>query len=104
MNLSETIRNTFVPIHREGYVFVAAFAGATVILGLLWGPLFWIGLALTAWCAYFFRDPPRVTPVDDRLVVSAADGVVTHVGPAVPPPAVTRLPSPRAKRQLPAGL
>ena len=42
-------------------------------------------MILTAWCAYFFRDPQRVTPVDDRLVISPADGIVSAVGPAVPP-------------------
>lgn len=85
MSLSQTIRNTFVPIHREGYPFIAAFFVVSVLLGLLWQPLFWIGLALTGWCVYFFRDPPRVTPMDDRLVVSGADGVVSYVGPAIPP-------------------
>ncbi|WP_274424215.1 phosphatidylserine decarboxylase [Chelativorans sp. YIM 93263] len=85
MSLTDTIRNTLVPIHREGYSFIAGFGVATLILGLLWGPLFWIGLILTAWCTYFFRDPPRVTPVDDRLVVAPADGIVSSVGPTVPP-------------------
>ena len=85
MSLVETIRKTFVPIHREGWPFIAAFAGATLLLGLFSTSLFWIGLILTAWCAYFFRDPERVTPVDDRLVISPADGVVSAVGPAVPP-------------------
>lgn len=85
MSIADTIRNSFVPIHREGYPFIAAFGGATIILGLLWQPLFWIGLALTAWCAYFFRDPVRVVPVDDRLVISPADGIVSALGPAVPP-------------------
>jgi phosphatidylserine decarboxylase len=85
MGLADTIRKTFVPIHREGWPFIAAFAGATLILGLFSSVLFWIGLILTGWCAYFFRDPERVTPVDDRLVISPADGVVSSVGPAVPP-------------------
>ena len=85
MSLADTIRKTLVPIHREGYPFIAAFAIAAVVLGLLWQPLFWIGLILTAWCTYFFRDPQRVTPVDDSLVISGADGTVSAVGPAVPP-------------------
>jgi phosphatidylserine decarboxylase len=85
MGLAETIRKTFVPIHREGWPFIAAFAGATLILGLFSSVLFWLGLILTGWCAYFFRDPERVTPVDDRLVISPADGVVSSVGPATPP-------------------
>jgi phosphatidylserine decarboxylase len=85
MTLIDTIRNTLVPIHREGWPFIAAFGAAAVLLGLFSTNLFWIGLILTAWCAYFFRDPQRVTPVDDRLVVSPADGVISAVGPAVPP-------------------
>ena len=85
MNLVDTVKNVFVPIHREGYPFIAAFGVATLLLGYFSSVLFWIGLILTAWCAYFFRDPERVTPVDDRLVVSPADGVVSAVGPAVPP-------------------
>ena len=85
MSLADTVRRTLVPIHREGYPFIAGFVVGTVVLALIWGPLFWIGLILTAWCVFFFRDPQRVTPVDDRFVVSPADGVVSFVGPAVPP-------------------
>ncbi len=85
MSVVESIRNSMVPVRREGYPFIAAFGGAAIVLGLVWGPLFWIGLALTAWCAYFFRDPERVTPVDDRFVISPADGFVSAIGPASPP-------------------
>ncbi len=74
-----------VPLHRAGWPFVAAFFVATVILGFLWAPLFWLGLIATAWCAYFFRDPPRMVPVRDGLVLAPADGRVTWVGPAKPP-------------------
>lgn len=85
MSLVDTIRNTFVPINREGYPFIAAFAGVTLLFALFSTTLFWIGLILTGWCTFFFRDPERVTPVDDRLVISPADGFVSAVGPAVPP-------------------
>lgn len=85
MKLIDTIRNAFAPVHREGYPFVAAFAGVTLLMGVFSTSLFWIGVILTGWCATFFRDPQRVTPVDDRLVVSPADGIVSAVGPAVPP-------------------
>lgn len=78
--------STFVkPMHREGYRFVAIFAAATVGLFWLAEPLGWIGVCLTVWCYYFFRDPPRVTPLREGLVVSPADGVVSMIGPAVPP-------------------
>ncbi len=85
MSLADTIKNTFVPIHREGWPFIAAFAVATLILCWIWAPLFWIGLILTAWCIYFYRDPTRITPLDDRMVISPADGVVSAVGRVVPP-------------------
>ena len=56
-----------------------------MLLGWLFEPLFWIGLALTIWCALFFRDPVRVTPVSSSLVISPADGRISAVGLAVPP-------------------
>jgi len=84
-DLLETLRKSLVPVHREGWPFVAgSFAGA-VILGWLWAPLFWLGLLFTAWCAYFFRDPQRVTPVSAELVIAPADGRVSAVRAAVPP-------------------
>ncbi|MEQ8295441.1 MAG: phosphatidylserine decarboxylase [Nitratireductor sp.] len=85
MSLQQSIRNALVPVHREGWPFIGAFAGAAIILGVFSTSLFWVGAILTAWCAYFFRDPERVTPVDDRLAISPADGIVSAVGPAVPP-------------------
>lgn len=85
MNLFDTIRRTLVPIHKEGYIFVAGFFIASLILGWIADPLFWIGLVLTAWCAYFFRDPERVTPQDDDLIISPADGRVSAIVKVVPP-------------------
>jgi phosphatidylserine decarboxylase len=73
------------PMHREGYRFVAAFAAVTFVLFLVCQPLGWIGLGLTVWCYYFFRDPDRVTPAREGLVVSPADGVVQMIGDYAPP-------------------
>ncbi|MGE6739064.1 phosphatidylserine decarboxylase [Allorhizobium pseudoryzae] len=84
-NLFDTIRNTLVPIHKEGYIFVIAFFVASLVLGLIAKPLFWVGLVLTLWCAYFFRDPERVVPQDDDLIISPADGRVSSVQMVVPP-------------------
>ncbi|MFN4088233.1 MAG: phosphatidylserine decarboxylase [Alphaproteobacteria bacterium] len=72
-------------MNREGWRFVAIFAVITVILFWVWAPLGWLGLLGTAWCVYFFRDPDRVTPVRDGLVVAPADGIVVQVTDAVPP-------------------
>ncbi len=74
------------PVNREGWPFVALFAVVALLLGQLWAPLGWLGAILTCWCAWFFRDPDRVTPVRDGLVISPADGVVQLLGMAPPPP------------------
>jgi phosphatidylserine decarboxylase len=84
--LLDTITGAFVPIHRDGYRFVAIGAIATLFLFLVAPPLGWIGALLTAFCAYFFRDPERVTPERAGLVVSAADGKVANVVYDVIPP------------------
>jgi len=86
MSIVNSIRSQLAPIHPEGYPFIGAFALASLILFWLWTPLGWIGTVLTLWCAYFFRDPVRVTPISDKLVVSPADGRVSLVANAVPPP------------------
>jgi phosphatidylserine decarboxylase len=82
----ESIRRLFVPIHKEGYLFIAIAAFAAFILGAWWSPLGWIGAILTVWVCYFFRDPPRTTPLRDGLVISPADGRVSLIATAVPPP------------------
>jgi phosphatidylserine decarboxylase len=79
------LEHVLVPIHRDGWKFIAIFAAVSLVLAFVWAPLGWIGLILTLWCVYFFRDPPRVTPVRDGLVVSPADGLVVSVGPVAPP-------------------
>ena len=84
--MSTSMLSTFIkPMHREGYKFVAIFAAVSFVLYLLWEPLGLIGLCLTVWCYYFFRDPQRVTPVREGLIISPADGVVSMIQPAVPP-------------------
>ena len=86
MSVFDSIRRQFVPIHPQGAVFIAAFAAAALILFWLWAPLGWLGALATGWCVYFFRDPPRVTPLREGLVIAPADGVVSFVGRAAPPP------------------
>lgn len=81
------MRDTFLkPMHPEGRKFVAVFAFITFGLFLLFEPLGWIGVGLTIWCYYFFRDPKRATPLRDDLIVSPADGIVSLIEKAVPPP------------------
>jgi phosphatidylserine decarboxylase len=79
------IAGFLVPVHRDGWKFVTLFLLVTVICFFLWQPLGWFGLALTLWCGYFFRDPPRVCPVGPGWVLSPADGIVSAVQHAIPP-------------------
>ncbi len=85
MSIADSIRAQMVPITPEGYPFIGAFALISIVLFWLWSPLGWVGTLLTIWCAYFFRDPPRVTPVRDGLVVAPADGRVSQITTAAPP-------------------
>ncbi|HSG56471.1 MAG TPA: phosphatidylserine decarboxylase [Paracoccaceae bacterium] len=81
-----TMLGTFLkPMHPEGIKFVAIFAAITAVLFWISGFLGWIGVGLTVWCYYFFRDPKRTTPTREGLIISPADGVVSLIERAVPP-------------------
>src|SRR3954452_23991768 len=85
MSIASSIRAQIPPIHPEGYPFIGGFALASLILFLIWTPFGWIGTLLSFWCALFFRDPARVSPVRDGLVVAPADGRVSMVTEVMPP-------------------
>jgi phosphatidylserine decarboxylase len=86
MSIAKSLSEVLVPIHREGYRFVAIFAAVTLVLFWLGaGGLAWLGVVLTVWCAYFFRDPERVTPLRDGLVISPADGRISAIEEMIPP-------------------
>jgi phosphatidylserine decarboxylase len=85
MSIVDSVRKSLVPIHPEGYIFIATFGIVAFLLHWISPTLGWIGFIATAWCVYFFRDPPRVTPLREGLVVSPADGVVCSVGFFLPP-------------------
>jgi len=74
------------PVHREGYRFVSIFAVVSLLAYWLWSPLGVAGLVLTLWCYYFFRDPVRVVPQGEGVIVSPADGVISLLEYAAPPP------------------
>ena len=57
MSLVDSTRKVIVPIHKEGYIFIAIALVATLVLGHLWTPFGWIGAIITLWVCYFFRDP-----------------------------------------------
>src|SRR5579862_4698643 len=85
MSISNSIRAQIPTIHPEGYPFIGGFALASLILFWVWSPLGWIGTALTVWCALFFRDPVRTTPVRDGIVVAPADGRISMIAQVLPP-------------------
>lgn len=86
MSIIDSIRSTvLVPVHREGYPFIAVAVAGTLILLWFGAWLTWPMLALTVWVILFFRDPVRVTPVRSGLVVAPADGRISRVVRTVPP-------------------
>ena len=85
MSIVKSVRSQLAPIHPEGYPFIGAFALLSLVLFWIWSPLGWLATLCTAWCTYFFRDPVRVTPVREGIVVAPADGRVSRIANAVPP-------------------
>lgn len=86
MSIIASIRKQIVPIHPEGYIFIAGAVILALILDWLLPRVGWLFWLLPLFVAYFFRDPKRHTPMREGLVVSPADGRVSFVGQAVPPP------------------
>jgi phosphatidylserine decarboxylase len=85
MSVIDSIKNQLAPIHPEGYPFIGGFAFASIVLLWVFPPLGWLMTLATIWCAYFFRDPARVTPVREGIIVAPADGRVSQISNAVPP-------------------
>ncbi len=79
------LKSIFVPINRAGWPFIAIFCSLTVIVTYFSESFGWFGVIITTWCVYFFRDPARITPTRDDLIISPADGVVQMIEEAIPP-------------------
>lgn len=86
-----------LPVHKAGLPFVVAALIFSVLGALVWDPLAIAGLLVAVFCCYFFRDPERVTPVRRGLVVSPADGTVSAVETAAPPPGIDMGHEPRMR-------
>jgi phosphatidylserine decarboxylase len=87
-------KSVAIRLHPEGWPFVAGSAIVTLFLGWMWAPLGWLGIIVTLWMVYFFRDPDRVVPVRPGLIVSPADGEVQMIVSVAPPPELGLGPAP----------
>ena len=74
-----------IAIHREGWPFIAFFSAANLLLFAISNWIGWAFVPLTLWCVAFFRDPERLTPLGEGLIISPADGRLLPVRNAVPP-------------------
>ena len=87
MSILDSIKKSvLVPIHPSGLPFIIIFCLITLIISWIWSPLFFIGLILTLWCIYFFRNPERITPenIDNSLVIAPADGKIIDIEDITP--------------------
>ncbi|MDH3661270.1 MAG: phosphatidylserine decarboxylase [Alphaproteobacteria bacterium] len=88
MTIPDHLQGVLTPIHPKGWPFIGGALIASLVLGLLDEWLLLLGLLITAWMTYFFRDPPRVTPEGPGTVVSPADGEVQAITKRRPPPEI----------------
>lgn len=79
------MKTILAPIHRAGWPFIFLFAAITLILIMFSHTFGFIGLILTGWCIYFFRNPHRVTPLGQGLIISPGDGIISKIEQAIPP-------------------
>ena len=84
-SIFDSVLASFAPVHRDGHKFIAIAAVAALVFLLVWPPLGWVLVVLALFIAYFFRDPERVTPMRDGLVISPADGRVSSIEVVRPP-------------------
>jgi len=81
----DTIVENFAPVHGDGHKFIAVALGLALLFFLIWPPLAWLFVIAACYIAYFFRDPDRVTPQRDGLIIAPADGRITAVEAVRPP-------------------
>ena len=75
----EFVKSYFPKIHKSGFPFIVLFVFGTIIFSLIADFFGWLGIILTIWCVYFFRDPDRITPQKDNILVSPADGKILSI-------------------------
>jgi phosphatidylserine decarboxylase len=81
----DTIIDNLAPVNRDGHKFIAIAAGLALIFFLVWPPLAWVCVVAGLYIAYFFRDPDRVTPQREGLIIAPADGRIAAIETVQPP-------------------
>ena len=76
------------PVHKEGIKIIGIAFAVVLLLGLLSKTLLLLGLPALAFVYYFFRNPERVSPQGDDLVLAPADGIVSNITEYMPPKAL----------------
>ena len=85
-SLFKSLVSFFVPVHRDGLKFLLPAMALSIRFFLLWAPLGWLFAIVALYVAYFFRDPDRITPLREGLVIAPADGRISAIEDIVPPP------------------
>lgn len=85
-SLFKSLVSFFVPVHRDGLKFLLPAVALSILFFLLWAPLGWLFAIVALYVAYFFRDPDRITPLREGLVIAPADGRISAIEDIVPPP------------------
>ena len=86
MNIFKSFRDeVLVPIHPAGWPFIFLFILVSAAISYFWTLFLLPGTFLSLWCVYFFRNPKRITPITDHLVISPADGRILSTGVASVP-------------------
>ncbi len=85
LNAIDGLKKFIPPIHPAGFPFIIIFIVAALILSLISDFLGWVGFILTIWCTYFFRDPERIKPDKNNILLSPADGKILFVGKSKSP-------------------
>ena len=84
-DLKDAINRVIVPINKEGYFIICVSSVITFLLLIISSFLGAIGIILTLFIIYFFRDPVRIIPDDPNVVLASADGVVDKIEEVVAP-------------------
>ncbi len=94
----DTIKTYIPPIHKAGYPFIVLFIIGTILLSLFSDFLGWVGIISTIWCVYFFRDPERIIPEKENVLVSPADGKVLSISNELVPENLSELKDKKMKK------